>query len=128
MFLGQFIGHTRPVECKTHWPHMWQPQMGTLTMCSTGRKMRSNAPVKRGCFNKNWRAGSRVDINPNSHLLDDRLTNRFFSRRAGQFLTAIDENAAGDAIALERLGCEQLLFQDDPVSKLAGNVKQEHLR
>src|SRR5512136_2557679 len=101
---------------------MWQPQIGTLMICSTGRKMRSNTPVKRGCFNKNWRTGSRVDTSPNLQLLDDRLANRFLSRRAGQLLTSIDKNAVGDAIAFERLGREQLLFQNDLVSKLAGNI------
>ena len=126
-FLGQFIGQTRPVECSTHWPHMWQPQIGTLMTCSTGRKTRSNTPVKRKCLSKNRRTGSSVDISPKLHLRNDRLANRFFSRRAGQLLTAIDKNAIGDAIAFERLGREQLLSQNDPVSKLADNVKHQHL-
>src|SRR6185312_7233459 len=31
---GQFIGHVMPVECRTHWPHIWQPKTGFLTAAS----------------------------------------------------------------------------------------------
>ena len=31
---GQFIGHVMPVECSTHWPHIWQPKTGFLTAAS----------------------------------------------------------------------------------------------
>src|SRR4029079_16149843 len=45
--LGQFIGQVIPVECSTHWPHIWQPQMGFLTAYSSAARAPCGPAIRR---------------------------------------------------------------------------------
>src|SRR5215207_1783377 len=43
---GQFIGHVIPVVCKTHWPHIVQPQTGPLSACSSWTSTQATAAAR----------------------------------------------------------------------------------
>jgi hypothetical protein len=65
---GQFIGQVSPVECRTHWPHIWQPKIGFLTAAST----RASGPIRRVRPSASSRSGPSPCGQPSTRLLRSR--------------------------------------------------------